>query len=301
MTTKENDIEKVLSRAEHVLQRDWITTASFQDIQDGNLCRRKQIIILILNFLLVIFTIRHIVGLVAEDQSPWHLYVLNPFLGFGIFNRFTSGLYIFGYVMIALHGLTTLWAEREGKLTPISGLRIMYKKLGILSQEEYKQFTYFLRIMPYIRIVSFIVVTIPLGLQRVVGAVMTGYRFHGMIFILYYLPVLVVACVLIQYCVHIFSYVHLIIAQSTSYFKIRLNRVDKKLKEFANQSLNPIRRQSVEEGILKQKETKRTMFVDEVVLDLQETLDELMEHNQLIKHFLRDELYGLVGQNGDVG
>ena len=35
MTAKENDVEKVLSRAEHVLQRDWITTASFQDIQDG--------------------------------------------------------------------------------------------------------------------------------------------------------------------------------------------------------------------------------------------------------------------------
>ena len=133
MSIKENDTEKVFSSVDHAIQRDWITTGSFRDIQDGNLCRRKQIKILTFNFLLVIFTIRHLVGLVAEDQSPWHLYVLNPFLGFGIFNRFTSSLYIFGYVMNALHSLTTLWAEREGKLTPISGLRTMYNKLGILS------------------------------------------------------------------------------------------------------------------------------------------------------------------------
>src|SRR5580698_9897145 len=115
MTAKENDVEKVFSRTEHVLQRDWITTTSFRDIQDGNLCRRKQIKILTFNFLLVIFAIRYLICLIAENQSPWHLYVLNPFLGFGIFNRFISSLYIFGFVMIALHGLTTLWAEREGK------------------------------------------------------------------------------------------------------------------------------------------------------------------------------------------
>src|SRR5689334_16443035 len=129
MSIKKNDIQKVFSSVDHALQRDWITTASFRDIQDGNLCRRKQITIFILNFLLVIFTIRHLVCLIAENQSPWHLYVLNPFLGFGILNRFTSGIYIFAYVLAALHSLTTLWAEREGKLTPISDLRTMYNKL----------------------------------------------------------------------------------------------------------------------------------------------------------------------------
>ena len=255
--------------------------------------------ILILNFLLVIFTIRHLVCLVAENQSPWHLYLLNPFLGFGILNRFTSGIYVFGYGMVALQGLTTLWAEREGKLTPISGLRTMYNKLGILSQEEYKQFTYFLRIMPYIRILGFIGITIPMVLIRVVGAVMTGYQFHGMIFILYYFPVLVVACVIIQYCVHIFTYVHLIIAQSTSYFKIRLNRVENNLNKFLRQdTAAPVSRKSSFPNELKRKAidcSKKKVDIDHVILDLQDILDELVDHNNLIKFYLRDSLYGVGG------
>jgi hypothetical protein len=37
------------------------------------------------------------------------------------------------------------------------------------------------------------------------------------------------------------------------------------------------------------------MFVDSVVLNLQETLDELEEHNLLIKHFLSDGSYGFGG------
>jgi len=43
------------------------------------------------------------------------------------------------------------------------------------------------------------------------------------------------------------------------------------------------------------KTTRRPIIIDDVVLDLQETLDELNQHNLLIKHLLRDQLYGMGG------
>jgi len=237
--------------------------------------------------------IQSLVAVLVDDQSPWHFYVLNYFLGFGILGKFLAGMYVNACGMFSAHSMTLLSLELKGQLTPLTDLRAMFRRLENPSKEEIKQFTFFLRFMPYMALVSSLMTSMPLTCLGFVGAVVTGYKFHGMMFALYCTPVLVIIAVIIHFNGAVFIFVHLIIAQSTSYFKIRLNRVDKKLKEFANQSLNPIRRQSVEEGILKQKETKRTMFVDEVVLDLQETLDELKEHNQLIKHFLRDELYGL--------
>jgi len=73
------------------------------------------------------------------------------------------------------------------------------------------------------------------------------------------------------------------------YFKIRLNRVENKMK-----SLNPVLRQSVwNTNRIHKKASRRPISIDEVVLDLQETLDELNQHNLLIKHLLRDGLYGL--------
>jgi len=58
------------------------------------------------------------------------------------------------------------------------------------------------------------------------------------------------------------------------YFKIRLNRVEKNLKEFADQTLNPVRRESLPKKRYK-KTIRRPFAINDVVLDLQETLDEL--------------------------
>ena len=115
---------------------------------------------------------------------------------------------------------------------------------------------------------------------------------------LYCIPLQFIFSAVVLYSIVMYFSVHLMIAQSTTYFKIRLNRVEKNLKQIADQSSqefwNPVRRQSVGKKRDK-KTTRRPIIIDDVVLDLQETLDELDQHNLLIKHFLRDELYGLGG------
>jgi len=67
--------------------------------------------------------------------------------------------------------------------------------------------------------------------------------------------------------------------------------VEKKLKEIANQAM----KQMHSVGKKHKTRSRQPHFIDEVVLDLHQTLDELEQHNLLIKHFLRDELYGMAG------
>ena len=295
------DVKQTISRVEQVLQRDWITTESFQNIKDGRLNQRKQFMILLLNFLTAIFAVRSIIGAVVDDDSVWQLYVVNPFIGFGIFSRLLSVVYSIGFPLCVFHGITIFWFERKGKLTPLTDLKVMFRKLEDPSQEEVKQFTHILRFIPYTSILGFLGVIVPACLVRAVGAAVTGYRFHGWIFAVYYCSVLFVFVFVGQYCINVLTYTHLIIAQSTSYFKIRLNRVDDDLKEFTRQTRDPPkelkgnRRASDKIQPEHNKQETTRVDLDRVVLDLQETLEELKEHNQLIKYFLRDELYGLAG------
>ena len=236
----------------------------------------------------------------ADDDSSWNFYALNYYLGFGVFGRILASMCLSGYGLVFVHVCVFSFFEWKAKLTPLTDLRDMFSRLNNPSQEEVKQFTFFLRIMPYIGLLSIFGITVPMTFLNVVGAVVTGYRFHGMMFVLYCSPLLVIFSVVLYFSGSIWLHVQLIIAQSTMYFKIRLNRVEKNLKEIANQSsdqsLSPERRQSVGNQKSKHKKTpRRHVFIDDVVLDLQQTLDELNQHNLLIKHFLRDQLYGMAG------
>jgi len=113
---------------------------------------------------------------------------------------------------------------------PLTDLRDMLSRLKNPSQEEVMQFTFFLRIMPYIRFTSTFGSSIPITSLNVVGALVTGYRFHGMMLALYCCPLLAIFPVTAYFSTLVWIFVHLMIAQSTMYLKIRLNRVDNNLK-----------------------------------------------------------------------
>jgi len=119
------------------------------------------------NLLLIVYTIRSTVSVVADDKSPWQFYVLNPFLGYGTLGKFFNGIYICGLPMCVAHGLTVFWFEWKAKLTPLTDLRTMYRKLGQTTNEEEKQFTFFLQTMPFIASLGFLGVSVPMSLVRV--------------------------------------------------------------------------------------------------------------------------------------
>jgi len=61
--------------------------------------------------------------------------------------------------------------------------------------------------------------------------------------------------------------------------------------------MKPVRRASLVQGIEEVKDAVQGsgINIDHIVMDLQDTLDEVVEHNQIIKHFLRGGLYGMGG------
>jgi len=283
------EVDQVFSRVEHALQRDFIISSSFQDIMDGQKNYKRISIIFLLQFMRLVLILHSVIIAFIDDNSPWQFYVLNYIHGFGVFGRILAGEYMCGLGLCFLHSCTFFFFEWKAKLTPLTDLRDMFSRLKNPSQEEVKQFTFLLRLVPYIGLLSFLAVALPMTSLNAVGAVVTGYRFHGMMFVLYCSPLLIIFSIIAHYSTTVWIHVHLIIAQSTMYFKIRLNRVDKKLKEIA---LN----RRLSDGDKKEKNTPReSYFIDDVVLDLHRTLNELDQHNQVIKHFLRDQLYVMSG------
>ena len=77
----------------------------------------------------------------------------------------------------------------------------------------------------------FVIVLIPLAFLRAAGAVITAYKFGSVYFLIAYLPVFVMYLIVEEYCNKIWAYVHLLIAQSTTFFGLRLLRVERSLKE----------------------------------------------------------------------
>ena len=275
------EVDQVISRVEQSLQKYFVISLSVQEIKDGQRNFKRICILTLFQFIRLLVILHSSIAAFVDDKSPWHFYVLNYYLGFGIFGRFFAGMYLFAFVLFFSHGLIFSFFEWKAKLVPLTDLREMFSRLKNPSQEEVKQFTFFLRIVPYMPWIALFMASLPLGSLNVVAAVVTGFRFHGMMFVLYCSPLLAIFTVILYFNGLVWVFVHIIIAQSTMYFKIRLNRVENKMNEFSDQS-NRIHKNG----------SRRPISIDDVVLDLQETLDELEQHNLLIKHFLRNELYG---------
>jgi len=75
--------------------------------------------------------------------------------------------------------------------------------------------------------------------------------------------------------------------------------VENNLNKFTCQNIAaPVSRKSSLPNELKRKAIdypKKRVDIDQVILDLQDILDELVDHNNLIKFYLRDSLYGVGG------
>src|SRR5689334_14441718 len=125
----DSNVDQIISRVDQSLQKFRIITASFQEIKDGKRNPIRICIFFLIHLAIFVQVLQYIVCAIIDDSSPWHYYLLNYYLGFRVLGKFLASIYICGFVMINAHGLTMLFLEWKGKLTPLTDLRDMFLRL----------------------------------------------------------------------------------------------------------------------------------------------------------------------------
>ena len=284
-------IFKLIDKIERNLQRDYIISSGFQNIDRGILNQDRRRVIMTLLLCKVFFIVKFMIATVAHEDSFLHIYFLNPLLGYGFLGRFMSAVYFCGFTGMVLHQSITLMNEKRGTLYVMTDLKNMFKKLRKPSPQECSSFGYFLNALIYTRELSLWTVSVPMLIFRATGAVVTARQLNNYTFLAFMVPEFVVYAIEMQYDVQIYAYVLLFIAQSTAYFKLRMNRADKKLlkvKFLANGLTNRIRDGS---ALINHPPVTTIRRLNSSLIELQSILNEIEDHNKCIKYWLRDELY----------
>ena len=221
------------------------------------------------------------VGFIADKESKLHVYAINSFNGYGYLGKIWNGIYFIGGIGIVGHALVFFVTEGRGRLTVVTELRRMFHKLENPSTQETKDFLYYLKIIIYVRELSFTAIIIPMTAFRFVGAAVTAYELRSVSFLVISFISMIPAAVAQQYIAYIHFYTHLIMAQSATYLTLRLNRVDNQLQSVVFSCRN--------------QEHPRTFLltmekVNKQVIDLQSILNEVGRHNENIRHWLGNDL-----------
>ena len=270
------------------MRRDYLISTDFHSISRGQVNQRHRIVIAVLIGLIVVLGTVSAIGFFADKDSDLHFYALNAFHGYGYSGKLWNGIYMCGIIAVVMHGIVFFVCEGRGHLSVITDLKKMFRRLDNPSAEEAATFLYFLKVMSYIREVAFITIWLPMILFRAVGAVLTAIRFKSLGFIVSMCVAFIPFMIVQQYICYIHGYAHLLIAQSTTYFKLRLNRVTTNFA-FLISSLDFKSNPSDSQKTSLRIET--SVMINKQLLDLSKILNEVGRHNRCIKHWLRNELF----------
>ena len=265
------EVEVIINTVEQSLIRDYFISSSFNDIRNRRINKKSRRVIILIAICHVINGIRFLIGAVVDQESPWNDYVVNSLAGFGFIGRFMCGIYAFGHVIIICFPLVTLLNEQKGDLAPVTDLMKMYQRLRNSSEEDVNSFLYYLKVIPLVNKVGWIVGTIPMVLFSGVGSLVTAYQKKSITFAICYLPFFLAFFYLHQYSITTFSYTTLFMAQSSNYLKLRLKRVKGETVKnvlYMKNSASFLRNISIEMN------------------NLQDILNEVHDHNRIIKHWL---------------
>ena len=230
----------------------------------------------------IFFMLRPLFFFLADKNSMIHFYGLNPFHAYGRFRRLMEGAFVLAFAGITYQAVTIVTNEKRARLTLITDLKEMFYRLKNPSPKEVKHFTLFLKVMVYAREFGFLTTWIPLVLFRGAGAIISAYNYNSIAFIVAYLPIFLVYTVVQQYCCQIYVYHHVIIAQSTMYFKLRLSQIRLSLHNIV---MNSRRKPGKSNGNI-----RMARRINRIMPKLKDILDEVIEHNHVIKHWIRGEL-----------
>ena len=279
------EVLSTIDKLEKNMIRDYVVSTDFKSIVRGVVNEKRRLLVIIVNILLFVFLIRFATGFLAPTKSNLHFYVLNPFYGYGYLGKLWNGMYICGFGATILHSIVFLRNEAKGTLDPIIKLREMYANLDNPSPQESATFLSFLKIGVYVREIGLITIWIPMVIFRGVGAALTAYKWNSLTFLLVSIPDVMLFMILQLYPCQIHAFTHLLIAQSTTYFQLRLSRVEKSLGSVVISMRS-------ETAKSQWRETKINMIraINEQLFDLKQILNEVNNHNECIKYWLRDEL-----------
>ena len=280
------DVSTVVEKAEQNLVRDYIISADFSSITTGtvNSDRRRMIIVRIA--LVAFLTTISAVGFVADKESKLHVYAINSLYGYGYLGKIWNGIYFIGGIGIVGHAIVFFSAEKRDRLSVVTELKRMFQRLENPSTQETKDFLYYLKIIVYIRELSFTAIIIPMTAFRLVGAAVTAYELQSISFLVISFISMIPAAVAQQYISYVHFYTHLIMAQSATYLTLRLNRVDKQLQSVVSSSRSQMHSRTF--LVTMEKANKQ-------VIDLQNILNEVGKHNHIIRHWLGNDLFTVGG------
>ena len=267
------DVTVLVNKIEIVLKKSYIVSTTFQDIENGIVdTKRRRVVYFILGVMIMYFIILT-TWTVAPEDSSFHFYFFNPFHGFGKIGRFLAAFLAAGGLMVMLHYFAVLKQEKRSSLTPVTGLRHMFDRLGHPSSKDTKKLTLFMKLLALIPWFKVILV-LPLIILMAIGSIITAYVFDSSLFLLLrILALLVEGFVVLAPASQIFSVVHLLIAQSSIYLTMRLDGNCEYLSQVSKQSSHISLR-----------------HVSRALLDLHIILNEIRNHNECIKYFLRDSM-----------
>lgn len=272
------EVNYIINRLERNLIRDYMISADFNCISNGNVNRKRRLVISLAIVFSIVLLIDSVIGFFADSKSSLHFYSLNAFYGFGYFGRLWNGIYACGWISTITYARILFTNEAKGNLYPVIKLKEMYGKLRYPCAQETASFLYFLKIMLYVREAAFLAVWLPMIVFRGIGAVVTAYKFSSVAFLVAFLPVFIVHMITQPYPCQVRGYTHLFIAQSATYFKLRLARVEKSLDRLLGLDRTKV------------SQTKLVGTIQSQLVVLQEILNEVRDHNECIKYWLRDEL-----------
>lgn len=270
------------------MKRDFLISTDFEGIRNQIPDPKRKVKIMAMQLLNVTVLVLSVIGLIANQKSSLHFYTINPYYGYGTIGRFMHGVVACGIVGNTSHAMVILMNEGRGNLPLITDLKRMYEKLTNRTLREKESFFYHLKIILHIRVLVFTAVSVPIILFRGIGAFITARQFQSVNFFILYLPTSIFFIIVMQYCTQTYMYVHLLIAQSTTYFQLRLARVQQALLSV----LCVTGGQACLEPQVKQR---MEPVINTALSDLKDTLVEIMQHNQCIKHWLREELISIAG------
>ena len=267
------DVTVLVNKIEIVLKKNYIVSTTFQNIENGIVDnKRRRVVYCILGVMITYFIILT-TWTIAPKNSSLHFYFFNPFYGFGKIGRFVAAFLAAGGLMVMLHYIAVLKQEKRSSLTPVTGLRHMFDRLGHPSSKDTKKLTLFMKLLALIPWFKVILV-LPLIILMAIGSIVTAYKFDSSLFLLLrILALLVEGFLVLAPASQIFSVVHLLTAQSSIYLTMRLDGTSEYLSQVSKRSSHI-----------------SLKHVNRALLDFHIILNEVRDHNECIKHFLRDSM-----------
>jgi hypothetical protein len=275
------EVLQLIDKVERNLQRDCIISKNFEDIVKKKDNVRGRLRVLGLVILHVFHAIRSLLGLVDIEYRNLHFYVFNYNYGYGSLGRFLHCLYLFGYSGMTVHLITIILDEKKGRLPMITDLKKMNDNLGVKTPKEQRNFIYYLKLLTQVRLIMFYGATIPMTSVTLLGVCLSARKFESWTFLLASIPLHILSVITTHMSVQVYAYIHLLIAQSTSYFMIRLNRIGNSIDDLVS------RKDRCFELLEKD--------VNAVITDLKEVISEIEEHNRSIRFWMRDGMLCMAG------